>query len=500
MSKTVLLNMRQSERWGCLLTVIFGTMFLKGTALAGLDASFGSNGVVLNTFQGKKSGFTAMERLPDGKILVAGTADGDIGLARFTPDGHLDLSFGEGGTITYDQGRHEYATDLVIQPDGKIIVAGGMLEDSPGSTTYFLALRFTPDGRLDTTFGIEGKVRFTMGSSVNDTRSVALQSDGKIILGGTTGGYNSFRFALARLNQDGSFDSGFGNDGKVLTSIMHSSVLRDLALQPDGKIVAGGITSNANFDEPENFALVRYKENGSLDETFGNQGTVRTSLGERFFAIAENLLLQPDGKIILGGRKLRLFPAPVSDFLMIRYTLTGAMDTAFGDRGIVVTDWGEQISLSAMTVQPDGKIVAAGAGIAYPVGDVLLARYHSDGTLDEMFGEGGRLRTHLGGYEYTSSIHSFSNDRLLAAGSSISNTGHTAFGFLTQFYVGPLIPGDVNRDGGVNMSDAVLVFRYIVELETPTPLQSRAANLHRDDTIDIRDVLAILHEALGIRE
>jgi uncharacterized delta-60 repeat protein len=272
---------------------------------------------VRTDFNSGRSFANAVAVQPDGKILAAGaTFVGGVGnewaLARYNGDGSLDASFGTGGLVITDIAPE--IIDLALQPDGKI-VAGGR-----GSGNFALA-RYNPDGSLDTSFGTGGKVATDWGGD-DAIFSVALQPDGKIVAAGDSLS-STADFVLARYSLDGSLDSSFGTGGKVITDFGGvGGRANAVVLQPDGKIVAAGISVHAA--NPATFALARYNVDGSLDSSFGIGGKVTTSFGGAFGDVANALVLQPDGKIVAAGTD----EATSWDFALARYEGTAVIRVA----------------------------------------------------------------------------------------------------------------------------------------------------------------------------
>ena len=375
-----------------------------------LDTTFGIGGKVTTDFGGWGSeAANAIAIQPDGKILAAGwgggtTSNTDFGLARYNLDGSLDVTFGVGGKVTTDFfGLGQVAHALAIQSDGKIVAAGNV---SRGRTSDFGLARYNPDGSLDTSFGIAGKVTTDFFGREEWARAVAIQSDGKTIAAGIIdnspdGPYSDPRFwrgVLVRYNKDGSLDSTFGAGGKVITEILGPSALNALSIQSDGKIIAAGhsgvlygsISGGRWFEifrsgpTGMDFGLVRYNEDGSLDTTFGAQGKVETDLNtpsDVIYAVS----LQPDGKIIAAGNAAglsELGPTPVHG--LARYNRDGSLDTTFGIGGKVRMDLpaGQSATARFVGIQPDGKIVVTGTGssavLTWP-DRFELARYDNKG-------------------------------------------------------------------------------------------------------------------------
>jgi len=361
-----------------------------------LDPTFGSGGKVITDFNGRSNGGRALALQPDGKIVAVGSvlsAQGppDMAVVRCNPDGSLDTSFGSGGRVTTDfVGRSDNAMAVTVQPDGKILVAGGA--DMAATQFDFALVRYNPNGSLDSTFGIGGKVTTDFNGGLDGASSMVLQTDGRIVLAGfATAG--DPHMALARYNTDGTLDSSFGSGGKTITNINgNRDFANALAIQADGKIVAAGSTlvPATTFVM---FALARYNTNGSLDSTFGSGGKVTTQVvsgdgeDDEIFALA----IQPDGRILAAG--LANF---AQDFGVVRYQSNGSLDASFGTNGVVTTDFNGTIDRArGMVLQIDGKIVLAGSAnqTTGATGDFGLARYNPNGSLDQTFGAAGRITT-----------------------------------------------------------------------------------------------------------
>jgi uncharacterized delta-60 repeat protein len=288
--------------------------------------------------------------------VVAGYKDGDFALARYESSGALDTSFGTGGKVTTDFDGYEWNPTVAIQSDGKIVIAGG-----GGWADDFALARYEVSGTLDTTFGTGGKVETSFGNSAETARGVAIQSDGKIVVAGETVPYfgGDHDFALARCNTNGSLDTGFGTGGILTTSFTSNNDYGEaVAIQSDGKIVVAGA---ANATGNEIFALARYDVDGNLDTTFGTDGRVTTGFANGSWG--EDVTIQSDGKIIVAGGDIY--------FTLARYEVNGTLDTSFGIGGKVTTDFGSFDSAQAIALQSDGKIVAAGEG----ANNFAVARY-----------------------------------------------------------------------------------------------------------------------------
>ncbi|HEX7999045.1 MAG TPA: FG-GAP-like repeat-containing protein [Pyrinomonadaceae bacterium] len=376
----------------------FGLVFcLTISALAApadLDTTFGTGGKVFtNTFNSNEEARAVVVQ-PDGKLVVVGyyNVDGtpDFMVARYNTDGSPDTSFdADGRTITPIFSGNNIALAAALQPDGKIVVAGFA---SNGTNSDFALVRYNTDGSLDTTFDTDGIVTTPILSSNDIAFAVAVQPDGKIVAAGSATTGNSTDFALARYNPNGSLDSSFDTDGKLTTPFFNSyEEAYAVALQPDGKIVAVGYT---NLGVSVDYAVARYNTDGSLDTSFDADGKVNTQIftSNQAYAVA----IQPDGKLVIAGYA---FNGGYS-FALVRYNQNGSLDNSFDTDGKVTTSiLGNNDVARAVAVQPDGKIVAAGfAGATTQSGtdfEFALVRYNQNGSLDNSFDTDGKALTHF---------------------------------------------------------------------------------------------------------
>ena len=404
-------------------------------AAGDLDLTFGTNGKVTTKFPGGFNEASAVVVQPDGKIVAAGRNSGggnaDFALARYNVDGSLDSAFGLGGKVVTDFFiTSDIASSLVLQSDGKIIVAG--LVNNFG----FGLARYNVDGSLDPTFGNGGKV--TSGFPLGGALAVALQSDGKIVAAGIGFGGSDSDFALARFNSDGSLDTTFGTGGRVLTDFGSSEGANAIAIQPDGKILAGGggRFSSSLFD----FELARYNVDGSLDSTFGAGGKVTTDFFGNFDSVS-SMALQADGKVVVAGTVTRVDMAFNSFYGLARYNTNGSLDTTFGSGGKVATNFNGNCEAHGVAIRPDGKIVAAGITVGDLTGaDFGLVRYNIDGSLDTTFGSKGKVVTDFGRGSGANALALQPDGKTVAAG-SVHVEGAITVDFALARY---------NSDGGLD--------------------------------------------------
>jgi len=365
---------------------LLGASSAANTPLAGgLDPSFGSGGIVTQS----SASIEAVAVQPDGKIVVAGgTAAGGFALARYVPDGSPDPSFGDAGRVeTHITSSASANADAVaLQPDGKIVVAGSSVIPDTENVSEFALARYNPDGSPDTSFGTDGITKTfipVQGSPARAAASaLAVLPGGEILAGGTAGWDNdaitpqTSLFALARYRADGSLDTAFGDGGTVQTSFDGNLVLDEMAVLPDGKIVAaGGAYGIGHGDDTTRMVIVRYSPDGSLDSTFGNLGKVAT---RAILNYEGGPAAFQAGKIVLAGATRNGFP------VLARYTAGGRLDSAFGRHGFVKIT-GFHGAPAGVLAQDDGKILVS----ANVDGGDVLVRLRPNGQLDASFGVRG---------------------------------------------------------------------------------------------------------------
>jgi uncharacterized delta-60 repeat protein len=369
-----------------------------------LDTSFGNGGVALTPI-GSFGFATAVARQPDGKLVAAGQSYGpsqtyEFTLVRYEVDGTLDTSFGADGVVTTPVGSSDAeAFALVLQPDGKLVVAGGNRAD-------FVLARYQTDGNLDPSFGIGGIAITPVGSGFDEAHALALQPDGKLLAAGTA----EEGFALARYTSTGSLDATFGNGGIVLTPIENQAVAFAMLRLPSGKIVVAGGAKGG--DRVPRLAVARYTSNGSLDSSFGSGGTVTTLIGLETYA-ARSVVAQPNGRIIVVGTS---YPGGAkTGFAAARYLANGKLDPSFGNAGTVVAH--HDTWANAAVLQSNGKLLVAGF-VTSIEGGGALARFEADGVLDVSFGNAdpGKVITPFGTTDLAFALTRQGDGKLVAAG------------------------------------------------------------------------------------
>jgi uncharacterized delta-60 repeat protein len=423
-NKTTDAQRRAATSIGAALLFSAGLFLVTVIALAspgGLDPSFNGTGAVITPFGTGQDTASAVIIQPDGKILAVGDTFGatrDFALTRYNTDGSLDSSFDGDGKVTTDFSNSSNAAyAAALQTDGKIIAAG----NSVGARVAFALARYNQNGTLDTSFGVAGKVTTNVFNGCSDTAyAVAVQADGKIVAAGTTdcsGGSHS-SLAVVRYDPDGSVDSSFGTNGGVaITFDIFVNVATAVVIQPDGKIVAAGSSYSTSSG---NFAVARFNPNGSLDTTFDGDGKVITDFGSPVSVTndhAYGMTIQADGNLVVAGYSN-------SHFALARYSTDGSLDTSFGGTGKVITDFGgiDEVAFG-VTIEASGKIVAAGYSSDGIIYSSALARYSTNGALDPKFGNNGKVLFTINNKSSEALAVAIQADgKIVAAGSAFTGT------------------------------------------------------------------------------
>jgi uncharacterized delta-60 repeat protein len=442
-----------------LLILILSTAYITAYTQTGSpDPLFGTGGIVTTSFGPVNIGSGSVAVQSDGKIVMAGYlfngSNTTFTLARYNTDGSLDNSFDGDGKLTTLIGTACEANAVVIQTDGKIIVAGSNYDNGGSGDDMFTLARYNTNGSLDNTFDADGIVTTVFAGTISDiAHAIVLQTDGKIVVAGSHHNGSTIDLALARYNTDGSLDNTFDTDGKLTTAIGSSDeIAYSIALQTDGKIVVAG---NSDIGGNNDFALVRYNTNGSLDNTFDGDGKLTTSIG--FAQDAAGLAIQTDGKILIAG-------SDGSNFIAARFNADGSLDNTFDGDGKVITPVGTSNSAEAnyIEIQTDGKIVVSGFSFVSTGRDFALVRYNTNGSLDNTFNGDGKVTTNINGHDAGVSMK-LSGQRIYIGG--LSNGGNVFA--LVAYQTGSLLPLHLLSFSGKKVNSTIQL-NWITENEINT--------------------------------
>ena len=388
------------------------------TSNGSLDPTFDGDGLVTTDFGSTTDRAYAVTLDAAGQLVVAGLTNGDssdrglYGLARYNSDGSLDTSLDVDGLVTVSAGVFSRgARDVAVDGADKIVLTG-----SGQAQRGFAAVRLNDDGSLDTTWDGDGLVVTDFGSNPDNAAwSLALTTDGKVVVAGTTtisgycGSCTDRDFGVARYNNDGSLDTTWDGDGLVNTDFVsvQENVAEAVLTQPDGKMIAVGHLNRGTAPS----LLMRYNADGSLDSTFGDAGQVTSDV-----EFARGGVLDSQGRIVIAGS--RTIGSP--DFALARYNSDGSPDSTFGTSGLVVSAFSSGIDRAVdVAIDSSGRLVVAGladnssSGTGY---DFVVARYEPDGSLDTSFGVAGHTSIHFNSYEEATSLALDGTGRILVAG------------------------------------------------------------------------------------
>jgi len=334
-------------------------VLIRYNADGSLDTGFGTGGKVLFLESGQQIS-NCLVIQPDGKILAVGNADNSSGrwnlaVYRFNTDGSLDTTFGTGGKVIQDIQNYSEGNDAVLQPDGKIVIAG---TTSISQNPQFCVVRLNTNGTLDTSFNTTG---YYLNNSGEEATAVALQSDGKIIAAGKSSSSGMW----VRFSSDGIAETPLNN---------LNITIEDVAIQTDGKIVfAGTVNTPGPITSLTQMAITRYNPDKTLDRTFGNFGlnyVIFPTVTNVVQGGAMALAIQPDGRILVGG----FANSNTVNFGIVRFNRNGFLDVGFGASGKVITPFfASSEEIRSLVLQPDGKVVAAGYAFSETPNNIVFA-------------------------------------------------------------------------------------------------------------------------------
>ena len=405
-------------------------------AAGDFDLTFSGDGAALVDFGSANETGSSVLTLPGGKVIVGGSVgttgtntDDVFALARLNADGTLDTTFGGGdGIVTADFGPDADLESLALAPDGRIVAVGRVDNAAAGTDFDWAVTRFTADGVVDTTFGGDGTVTTDFSFFRDSAYGVDVQPDGKIVVTGVVTRVDT-DIAVARYNVDGSLDSGFNDDGRTFVDFSRTDFASAIKVQPDNKlVVVGSLVQPGSY---RRFALVRLNADGSLDNTFDGDGQATADYGAAAFA--KDVEIQSDGKYVVGGwfdSNPDPFGDEFHDFIIARFNANGSVDSGFGTGGrtVFAGTGGDALRSYGLEIQQNGRILLGGTtkdDTGRTFGGV--ARVTTTGLPDTTFGPGGlREFTIPGTTAGTSVIHDLELDpdgRIVLGGYPMTTAG-----------------------------------------------------------------------------
>jgi uncharacterized delta-60 repeat protein len=486
----------------CAAFLASGTLIGAVNAAPGdLDNTFGAslNGRVTTDFGTATDDARAMVVQPNGKIVVAGTCNNDLCVARYNPDGTPDNSFNGNGRVTtgffISLGFNLIATfdeafAVAVQPDEKVVVVGGCKSTANGFR-YFCMTRYNVNGTLDTTFNGGGVKTFPAASTGDEAaRSVAIQADGKIVIAGSCGD----RMCLARVNTDGTLDTAFPAGGAIRTSLLPVSSASDVGsmsvlVQDDQKIALVWPCEFTPNDSRTNVCIARFDTSGNLDSGFDLDGFVGIFPFAGGNSKTVGGALQPDGKILAGVNCDGYLCAA-------RFNSNGGRDGSFGTNGADSLDDPTRVSTDSTTgiaVQPDGKLLLVKYCSPSGSRQVCIGRMNSDGSPDTSFGTSGRTNFFIAGATTPYAIALQPDGKIVVAGTCSGVNGSDFC--LARLEGGPFgyrqCSLDIDGDGQVQATtDTLIATRIALGVTGPTVLAGiNLAGKPRSNWNDIRKFL-----------
>lgn len=413
-----------------------------------LDANFGNDGIVrLHLFEGYNTATSAITE-ENGEFILSFSNTNTFSLVKFHQDGSINKSFGKDGKAIadFEHMKSVRGREVVKQNNEKLVVVGSVKDSS--EIDYIALARFHSDGSLDQNFGNNGKIITDYINASTTANAIVIQTDGKIVVVGTkTYIDRKTDFILFRFHQDGTLDEEFGNSGLVSTNfVARDEYPKFVKLQSDGKIIAGGDVEERNGIH--DYVIARYNTNGSLDSSFGSEGKVFFDVNISS-EIADNIILQSDGKILVIGSIYKRGTIE-SCILLVRFNKDGTLDNTFGNQGTVMTDpsrdpngidSSDHEHISSTIRRADGKLLISAYSHASSIDKYFLIQYTENGILDEDFGNKGIYSEDLSDSHSLNLLALESNQSILNIGNySREESGSDLYliRYLTDLNVGTL--------------------------------------------------------------
>jgi uncharacterized delta-60 repeat protein len=422
--------------------------------LAGdLDPSFDMDGRVITDIGtgASDTAFAVTAYETEGKVIAVGRSSADpsegFAVVRYNADGSLDLTFGVGGKQIIDlSGTSDTARAVAVDAQGRVVVAG---YTGPGlEPNDMAAVRLTSNGMLDLDFGVGGKQTVDFGGRDDRALGVAVDSQGRIVLGGTSQApFSQDDFAVARLTEDGELDGSFASGGTLLIDFgSDEDVASGLAVDSSDRVLIAGYTSTS--ESGLDFAIARLSEGGALDSNFGTGGKQTFDFAGQN-DVGLGVTIDSQGRVVMAGHSQQVGTG--RDFAAARLSDVGELDETFGIGGKQTIDLGSTTDIGwDVSIDSQGRVVIGGHSVQAETGfDFAAARLTSDGSPDPSFGIDGKTTVDLGS---TSDIGLGSTvdaqDRVILVGSSSQPATLPDFGLARLLGADPGIPVSIDIKPG----------------------------------------------------
>jgi uncharacterized delta-60 repeat protein len=358
---------------------------------------------------------------PDRNIVVVGsTGSGSLSnflVARYTPDGALDPSFGNLGTVTTDfYSEADVATAAVLQPDGKIVAVGSV---QTSTSIQFGVARYLPSGALDISFGNLGRLAFGIGTSNSGATAVAIDTSGNLVVAGYAFSGTTQVFALTRVLPNGVIDSGFGSSGMTITQLgSGNAYATSVNIDTAGHILTTGYALNGTGND---MMSVRYDTTGTVDTTYGTSGISIIDFGTGTDNRAYQAVVVPNGQLIMAGSTTL---SGATNSALVRLLVDGTTDNTFGTNGQVILSLSTTADIRGLASGSSGPIYAAGTLYGTSSNTMVVSRLLWNGTLDNTFGTDGSAEVNLSsGSDTTYGLATQTNGKILLVGDMLVSGG-----------------------------------------------------------------------------
>src|SRR5579885_1670506 len=407
--------------------LVLTSLIASGTGYAAqfLDSTFGQGIGYVTTSNSLGCIFSAMAFQSDGKIIAAGQTQSPNTqgiLVRYNPDGSIDTTFGTNGIVTLQNGDQlstTYFNGVAVQSDGQIVTVGDFFD--PNTASNILVCRFNTNGTLDTTFGSGGIATLFVGSGCSGN-AIVIQPNQEIVIAGNAVVSGTPNVLLALLDSSGALDTGFASAGIFTNDVGGASGdFFAVTLDSFGNILGAGLSNGS-------LLIMRCTSSGSLDTSFNSTGFVTDSLGNIFTSV-NAIALDASGNIVVGGSTVVV----ASQYLVARYTSSGARDISFNSTGFVTQQLGGGANIEGIAIQSNGDIMAAGI-INCVINESFFVRLTTSGSLDTSFGPNGGLNSLIiGNGSQINAIGLQSSDgRMVAVGQETSQLSNLQSGLVLR--------------------------------------------------------------------
>ena len=432
------------KKYHLIAIILFYHTFLQGQ-VGFEDPGFGYNGILVTSLSPGNDYGLRLCVLDDDRFILAGSAVTNAGdrcfaMAKYSPGGELDPTFGIGGIMIDDLfSGDDVINSAIVREDGKILVAG-RTEQTDFNIVF---ASYTDAGMVDSTFGDFGKVVIDFGFGNDRAVDIAVEDQNIFVGANVTANDSLLHFAVLKTDLNGNPDPFFGEDGIIVSETgTGSSFLTDMQIMDDGRILLLGYCEkedSGNGDDLD-ILMVRYDNDGTLDESFGTGGVRQAScmdLQDKPYSVT----IQSGNRIVVCGSGMTVSDSYIT---LLRFQYNGDADTTFGESGHVITSIGQYDYAEPSLVQPDNKIIVGGYTNdgSSNMFNVFVARYDSMGTLDPAFGTNGLTISSNGPNtnQYAFAMAFQSNYDILLAGCTKENGGGF-YDFMTIRYIGDHILG-----------------------------------------------------------